>query len=72
MISNASPRSVRSFGRFPGGGFVIGTAVNRLQPKQFDRTVLTSCLSLGIQYVSHVAAIVSRTHRVGCLCGIAV
>ena len=61
MISNAAPPSVWSFGRFPGGGVVIGMAVNRLQPKQFDQTVLTSCLSLGIQYISHVAAIVSRT-----------
>ena len=63
MTSKAAPPwvTVRSVGSGPGGGTVTGETLKRLQPQHADRTAFTSCLRVGIQYSSRIAAIVRDT-----------
>ena len=61
MTSKGALPWVRSVGSGPGGGTVKGKALKRLQPQHADRTDLTSCLRVGIQYSSRIAAMVRDT-----------
>ena len=61
ITSNAVPPTVRSSGNCPGGGVVMAVALARLHPRQLFLTVFTRLRSLGTQYCSRTAAMVSPT-----------